>query len=74
MKILFSSLLKMASFRNRKLSFMPAAEDGDLSSPSPPPEGQEDIRKIVETIKGVGSTVSKRFYEKNTTIDLLNQA
>ena len=53
----------MASFRNRKLSFMPAAEDGDLSSPSPPPEGQEDIRKIVETIKGVGSTVSKRFYD-----------
>ena len=72
MKILFSSLLKMASLRNRKLSFMPAAEDGDLSSPSPPPEGQEDIRKIVETIKGVGSTV--RFYEKNTTIDLMNQA
>ena len=41
----------MASLRNRKLSFHPIVDEGDCSSPSPPPEDTQDLRMLVDSLQ-----------------------
>ena len=47
---------------SRKLSCFVAEEDGDLSSPSPPPEDHHDpLRKLVENSTKVENLLFKKY-------------